>query len=201
MKTHSITAYTFEEGDKLYYARDGEIKEIAIAKENLENKNLSKELRERYNDVLMKPLIDDIYFKPGEEVKQSENGRLILWKKRLVKEIESRRRRSKDGNLTMVYEEVETDLVVSTDLLDPNILMKQIVESSDFLKDVKLVTLHFKDTHRQIGAMSITDFLTLHPNDAANMLENQGIEAVAVKHDGTTENFDSVLKVRAKKRQ
>lgn len=199
MKTHSVTAYTLEKGDKLYYVKDGKVKKIVVKQENLEDtkltKSLDKDLRDRCNDLMIKPLIDDIYIKPGEKVKQSKNGRLILWKKRAVKECENHEK------ILTRYEEVETNIAISADLLDLDISVDLLIQSSELFKDVKIVVLYFKDTHRQVGAMSVADFLTLHPNDAKNMLENQGIEAVAVNFDGSTQNFDPLLRVMANRSQ
>lgn len=198
MKTHSVTMYTLEEGDELYYVRNDEIKKLVIKRDHLEQTDLighmSAESKKYINDRIIKPLLGNIYIKAGEKVRQSENGRLILWKKKFVKEIDEITRRPKYTDLTTIYEEVESDFAVSPDLLKIDSSAERIVQLSDLFKDIRIVVLYFKDTHRQIGAMPIAEFLTLHPKDAKNMIENQGIEAVAVKFDGSEENYDAVLR-------
>lgn len=202
MKKHSIIAYTLEEGDKLYCVRDGEIKEIMIREEHLLRPCFAESSRDdRYYHITIEPLIDEIYLQPGEKVRQSENGHLILWKRRHVEDLRNSTNRSRRDNLVLIYEEVETDLAVSTDLLNIDSLLENLVTSSSEFKDVQGVTLYSKETGHQIGTISIAEFLALHPDDAKSMLEDRGIEAIAVKNNGTTKNYEFVLKIIASKRQ
>lgn len=86
-------------------------------------------------------------------------------------------------------------------MLNIDSLLENLVTSSSEFKDVQGVTLYSKETSHQIGTISIAEFLALHPDDAKSMLEDRGIEAIAVKNNGTTKNYEFVLKIIASKRQ
>ena len=118
MKKHEITAYTLEEGDTLYYAEGNKIKKIVVRQNQLDctgpHSTLPKDIRMRCNDVMLEPLIDNLYVKPGEKVRESENGRLVLWERMFVKELD---KRAKCKESVYRYLEIETDFAVSEDRL------------------------------------------------------------------------------------
>lgn len=67
MRKHTITAYTFAEGDVLYYIEKGKIKSVTLTKEHLDKSD-------------PKEILEDYILKPNEKVEQRRNGRLVLWK-------------------------------------------------------------------------------------------------------------------------
>lgn len=140
MKKHEITAYTLEEGDMLYYAEEGKIKKIVVRQNQLDctgpHSTLPKDLRMRCNDIMLEPLIDNLYVKPGEKVRESENGRLILWKPVLVKEFNDGTSQPRSQNLSVGYEEVETDIAISAELLRHALITRHMTRLSELFEEI-----------------------------------------------------------------
>ena len=140
MKKHEITAYTLEEGDTLYCIKDGKINKIVVRQKNLERADLSDDLsedaRDRINSAWIDPLIDNLYIKPGEKVRESDDGRLILWKPVLVKESDNNASQSRAQHLSVGYEEVETDIAISAELLRHDLIARHMTQLSELFEEI-----------------------------------------------------------------
>lgn len=66
MRKHAITAYTFAEGDVLYYIDKNRIKSVVLTKEHLDKSD-------------PKEILEDYILKPNEKVEQRRGGKLVLW--------------------------------------------------------------------------------------------------------------------------
>lgn len=140
MKKHEITAYTLEEGDALYCIKDGKINKIVVRQKNLGRADLSDDLSEderyRINSAWIDPLIDGLYVKPGEKVRESDNGRLILWQPVLVKEFNNGTNQPRSQNLSVGYEEVETDIAISAELLRHALIARHMTQLSELFEEI-----------------------------------------------------------------
>lgn len=138
MKKHEITAYTLEEGDTLYYAEDGKIKKIDVEKENFADMNFAENVPEdtwsRWHIAQVKPLIDGIFLKPGGIVRESENGRLILWERIIVKDFKDKRRIH--ANLSLKYAEVETDIAINAEVLRRDLIAEHMTQLSELFEEI-----------------------------------------------------------------
>ena len=107
MRKHTITAYTFAEGDVLYYIEKGKIKSVTLTKEHLDKSD-------------PKEILGDYILKPNEKVEQRRGGKLVLWK------AYSRNKGLIKSNINYYVDEFIYDKVNSPFTVDKELLEKEL---------------------------------------------------------------------------
>lgn len=96
MRKHTITAYTFQPGDVLYYFNGQDIQPITVTEEHISESP--------------KAIVGDCLFKPNAKVVEKRNGQLVLWHaltsndRWIVTQVEAHK--------TYIYSEQDTNLFV-----------------------------------------------------------------------------------------
>lgn len=100
MRKHTITAYTFQPGDVLYYFNGQDMQPITVTEEHISESP--------------KVIVGDCLFKPNAKVVTKRNGQLVLWHaltsddRWIVTRVEEHK--------TYIYSEQDTNLFVDETL-------------------------------------------------------------------------------------
>ena len=105
MRKYAITAYTFAEGDVLYYIEKNRIKSVTLTKEHLDKSD-------------PKEILEDYILKPNEKVEQRRGGKLVLWNALSKDKGLYKRDVQHYYNDEFIYDKVNSPFTVDKDLLE-----------------------------------------------------------------------------------